>query len=184
MTSITDPNCVQGIDDKAFFPIIADKQGEGDAALRMAYANVYADIDDKTNDKIKGAKPSPADRTKFLSQYKPTVNSASEAAPAAEAGKTPNPFQQLIAEQGKWTEASLDRNKAVARSASDADMKTARTWLTNKIGMLTRDIEALENQLGGDAGKVIPMQVIDEKGVTITDEARVADPGMRRQFVW
>jgi hypothetical protein len=57
-------------------------------------------------------------------------------------------------------------------------MTTAKTWLTNKTAMLTRDIEALQKQLGGDAGKVIPMQVIDERGVTITDEERVANPGM------
>lgn len=143
--------------------------------MRKAYADVYASIDDKSNEKVQGSKPDSALRTKFLDSYKP----AQVADPATE----PDPFKRLAIEQGKWTEASLDRNKAVSRSDAEADLKTAQSWLTSKIAMLNRDIESLKKELGDDAGKFMPMQIVDEKGVTITDEDRAANPGMMQNIV-
>ncbi|KAM0417030.1 hypothetical protein ACHAPT_012996 [Fusarium lateritium] len=159
---------LEGVENQAFFPIIHEQRNDGDAALQTAYANVYASMDDKTNAKVRGTKPTPEARTKWLGQ---------QAQPADGAPKE-DPFQALVAAQQKWNDDSLDRNKAVTRSSAEADMKTAASWLTGKVDSIKAEIELLMKQLGGEEGKMTPMPVVDEKGVVITDEDRAADPAL------
>lgn len=99
-------------------------------------------------------------------------------AQGADGSDRPNdPFQRLVDEQAKWTESSLDRNKATARSHSESHVQAAQLWLNSRMDTLRADINTLEGQLGGASGKLMPMQVVDERGVTITDDELKADPG-------
>ncbi|KAK8113507.1 hypothetical protein PG984_014033 [Apiospora sp. TS-2023a] len=181
---VADLNPFQGIEDKAFFPIIADKTAVDDFPLRKAYADVYADIDDNANKNLKGEnKPEATTRKSFLDYYtrKPATPESDgdgdgEEPPSKPLSKGQDSIQRLAEEQAKWNEASLDRNKATARSDSENHLEEAKQWLTGKIKMLESDIKQLEKELGGESGKLMPIQVVDEKGVAITDEERSAGP--------
>ncbi|KAK8065032.1 hypothetical protein PG997_011779 [Apiospora hydei] len=171
---------LKGVEEKTFFPVIADQNGNGDSDLRRAYANVYDDIDKKSNANIKGTRPDETSRAKFLDLYKPSAQDPLQAVDALGGNvlKNLNPFQKLVEEQAKWTETSLDRNRATARSDNEKHMEAAQDWLKTKIARLTKDIEMLEKELGGGSGRPMLMSVVDEKGVAITDDDTKADPAL------
>jgi hypothetical protein len=93
-------------------------------------------------------------------------------------------FERLRTAQQTWNDSSLDRNKTAVRSGLEADSKAATTWINNKISMLNRDIAELEKQLGdGAEANMLPIQVVNAEGVTITDEDRTAAPSKSKSNV-
>ena len=125
-------------------------------------------MDQKTNEKLQGP-PGPPDSSKRENWTKSGWKDSE--------GKKLDPFQKLVEEQGKWVDGSLDRTKAVARDSSDDGLAAAKTWLETKITMLDDDIKELKSKLSGAGDSGMELQVVDEKGVVITDEDRLANPG-------
>jgi hypothetical protein len=185
----------QGIEEKALFPIISEESsGDKDQALRLAYADVYDHVDSKNNSDLVKPTKLPADapplatakaafrqkarsgRNNAITNGANGVTPAALDTPAPEA-PPPDAFKKLAEAQQAWNESSLTRNKNAVRSGLEADTRAATTWINNKIEMLQRDIKELEKQLGGGAeANMLPLQVLNAEGVTITDEERTAAP--------
>lgn len=106
------------------------------------------------------------------------ANSANTQIPPAQPETPPdNPFENLRKAQQEWGETSLSRNKATVRTSIDTETKAASGWLEKKIKQLEEEIKQLEVQLGdGAEGKLLPLKVVNEQGITITEAERSADP--------
>ncbi|KAK7936085.1 hypothetical protein PG985_001580 [Apiospora marii] len=173
---------LKGVEEKALFPVIAERKAADEGGLRKAYAAVYADMDDKANAKLKGPPPGETERKGFLDHYKPAGDGGAEPSGgegAAEEAKGQDAFRKLAEAQAKWNETSLDRNNAAVRSDAESHVKEAQQWLTRRIDIIKGDIEELEKELGGGSGRIMPIEVVNEKGVVVEEEALQASPGER-----
>ncbi|MCJ1240206.1 hypothetical protein MMC14_008206 [Varicellaria rhodocarpa] len=149
----------EGIDKNAIFPVLSENKTDDDNELKQAYANVYSSME--------------ADNEKILDTPKKGPNTNG---PAADSTK---PFTDLVKAQSNWNDNSLNRNKNTVRSNLELKKTAAKGWIDKKIKMLEEDIKELELKLpnGGQSG-IVALQVVDEKGVNVTDEERRANPAL------
>jgi len=178
----------KGIEEKALFPVITNEEpGEEDKRLRNAYADVYANIESENAKQVtKTSGPTPAADAGLKWRGKVPLgvrkvreaDSANTQIPPAQPEAAPdNPFENLRKAQQEWSDTSLSRNKATVRTSVDTETKAASGWLEKKIKQLEGEIKELKVQLGdGAEGKLLPLKVINEQGITITDADRSADP--------
>jgi hypothetical protein len=166
----------QGIESKAFFPVITNNSGADDNELKKAYAEVYTRIDENNAKTLKGPEKTQDAKNNWVSKYKKPEQSGD---PEASADSNTDPFKQLITAQSKWNDTSLSRNTTTVREEISKTEEFAKSWLEKKIKVLEDEIEVLSNQLrdGEQNNTLMPLPVVDEKGVVITDADRIADPG-------
>lgn len=108
-------------------------------------------------------------------------NSPAATSPAADAEKPQDPFSSLSGAQDEWNRESLQRNKTTVRGELKQSGSVALAWIDKKVAELKSEISDLEAKLpdGGKSGLVGGgLQVVDERGVTITDVDRKATPGI------
>lgn len=111
-----------------------------------------------------------------------------EGAPPAEAdpnaAKKESSLSKLGNAQKDYTEKSLSRTTATVRDIDGSNKANVKGWLDARIGQLEADISDLKEQLGiakateqaPSPAKLLPLPVVNENGIVITDEEARADP--------
>lgn len=107
-----------------------------------------------------------------------------EGTPPAEAdpnaAKKESPLSKLENAQKDYTEKSLSRTTATVRDIEGSNKANVKGWLDARIGQLEADISDLKEQLGiakeQAQAKLLPLPVVNENGIVITDEEARADP--------
>lgn len=109
-----------------------------------------------------------------------------EGAPPAEAdpnaAKRESPLSKLENAQKDYTKKSLSRTTATVRDIEGSNKDNVQGWLDARIGQLKADISDLKEQLGiakaaeQSPAKLLPLPVVNENGIVITDEEARADP--------
>jgi hypothetical protein len=149
---------------------------------------VYSNIETenaKTVKRTAGDKP-PADAVlKWRGKVPLGVNAPADTAAATPPTTEPDekdPFKRLITAQQTWNDSSLSRNNSTVRTSLETESKAAQGWLDSKIKQLNDEIKELERHLGSAADSSNLVKVVNEEGVTITDEDRKANPRMSQSL--
>ncbi|OTA07299.1 hypothetical protein A9Z42_0081940 [Trichoderma parareesei] len=171
----------KAIEGNAFFPVLASNKDAGHGDLEGAYAQVYANMDDKnkellTRRRVGDAAPA-EDRTKaewLKNNF--NIESRLEGVLALE---------KLIEVQKEHTEKSLSRTTSTVRDGEEANKLKAGQWLGARIGQLEADIADLKEQLGiaksaeQAQSQLLALPVINENGIVVTDGEARADPSIK-----
>ncbi|QYT05580.1 hypothetical protein H0G86_012470 [Trichoderma simmonsii] len=154
----------QAITDSVFFPVLASNKDADQSELQTAYTAVYASMDEENKklfEKKEGAPPAEADPN---------------------AAKKDSPLSALEKAQKDYTKKSLSRTTAAVRDIEGSNKANVKGWLDARIGQLEADISDLKEQLGiakaaeQSPAKLLPLPVVNENGIVITDEEARADP--------
>ncbi|KAL6798483.1 hypothetical protein J3E68DRAFT_449402 [Trichoderma sp. SZMC 28012] len=155
----------KAVDDGVFFPVLASNKDADQSELQTAYTAVYASMDEENKklfEKEKGAPPAEADPN---------------------AAKKESPLSKLESAQKDYTEKSLSRTTATVRDIEGSNKANVKGWLDARIGQLEADISDLKEQLGiakeQAQAKLLPLPVVNENGIVITDEEARADPSIK-----
>ncbi|PTB52852.1 hypothetical protein M431DRAFT_557412 [Trichoderma harzianum CBS 226.95] len=156
----------KAVDGGVFFPVLASNKDADQSELQTAYTAVYANMDEE-NKKLfekEGAPPAEADPN---------------------AAKGDSPLSVLEKAQKDYTEKSLSRTTATVRDIEGSNKDNVKGWLDARIGQLEADISDLKEQLGiakaaeQAPAKLLPLPVVNENGIVITDEEARADPSIK-----
>ncbi|KAL6819265.1 hypothetical protein V8C43DRAFT_326288 [Trichoderma afarasin] len=159
----------KAVDDGVFFPVLASNKDADQSELQTAYTAVYASMDEENKklfEKKEGAPPAEADPN---------------------AAKKESPLSKLENAQKDYTEKSLSRTTATVRDIEGSNKANVKGWLDARIGQLEADISDLKEQLGiakatdqaPSPAKLLPLPVVNENGIVITDEEARADPSIK-----
>ncbi|QYT05579.1 hypothetical protein H0G86_012470 [Trichoderma simmonsii] len=157
----------QAITDSVFFPVLASNKDADQSELQTAYTAVYASMDEENKklfEKKEGAPPAEADPN---------------------AAKKDSPLSALEKAQKDYTKKSLSRTTAAVRDIEGSNKANVKGWLDARIGQLEADISDLKEQLGiakaaeQSPAKLLPLPVVNENGIVITDEEARADPSIK-----
>ncbi|KAK0706084.1 hypothetical protein B0T26DRAFT_755616 [Lasiosphaeria miniovina] len=172
----------QGIEQDAFFPVAMTSSNTADDNLKRAYAEVYANMDDKNYAQLQGTR---TDKTAWLSGYRGSTTTngqgQNEDHPAEGTTESPSadPLTKLVKAQAAWNDAGSKRSAQAVRSGEASIKDTAKSWLDARIGQLSRDIADLEKQLSvasGTAGKMLALPVVNQEGIVISDSDIAVNP--------
>ncbi|KKO98960.1 hypothetical protein THAR02_08924 [Trichoderma harzianum] len=155
----------KAVDDGVFFPVLASNKDADQSELQTAYTAVYASMDEENKklfEKKEGTPPAEADPN---------------------AAKKESPLSKLENAQKDYTEKSLSRTTATVRDIEGSNKANVKGWLDARIGQLEADISDLKEQLGiakeQAQAKLLPLPVVNENGIVITDEEARADPSIK-----
>ncbi|OPB40225.1 hypothetical protein A0O28_0003040 [Trichoderma guizhouense] len=159
----------KAVDDGVFFPVLASNKDADQSELQTAYTAVYASMDEENKklfEKKEGAPPAEADPN---------------------AAKKESSLSKLGNAQKDYTEKSLSRTTATVRDIDGSNKANVKGWLDARIGQLEADISDLKEQLGiakateqaPSPAKLLPLPVVNENGIVITDEEARADPSIK-----
>ncbi|KAF4339605.1 hypothetical protein FBEOM_6481 [Fusarium beomiforme] len=159
------------IDNDTFFPVLSSDKAADQNGVKAAYAQVYTDMDSKNADDW-GEDKRVDKKTSWLKDtFK--VDPTSK-----------NVLQNLVDEQKKHTEASLDRNSKSVRDNTEQSKKRAGDWITARIKQIKDDIEELQRQLTAaqasatsSAPPLLP--VVNAEGIVVTGDELSADPSIK-----
>jgi hypothetical protein len=164
---------------ETFFPATTAADASGDSKLKEAYAEVYAAMDDENADRRTGAATNPKATTDTKEAWLQTYDSSVK---KEQINTTKdNALTKLISTNEAWVNSSLSKTSATVRQSQKEAGSSALTWIDSRTKMIDAQIEELNATLksigAAEAGAAMPLQVINEKGITITDEDLKAAPG-------
>ena len=156
----------QSVDGGSFHALLP-ADNPSDTALTEAYQSVYKEINEKA---VAVITPKPENEA----NAKP--NNEGKGKPNNDANRDPNgAFPTLKKAQADWKNSSLSNNKKAVDNAQAAEQKEVSGYLGLKIENIKSEIKDLENLL--PTTKVFLPDVLDEKGMAITDHDLKKDPG-------
>jgi hypothetical protein len=154
---ISHQGLLAAVEANTFVPhVFGDSEDDPNDTLRTKYQQAYADID--ANDR---KEPLPADE--------------------ASQKKRKNPFGSMAADTETWNKALIAKNRKIVRASAQAGKDETKTYISNRIKTIEKEIKSLEDQLKNigtevpKSGAIVMPPVYDEQGKTIDDKEIVAD---------
>ncbi|GJC97826.1 hypothetical protein ColKHC_06652 [Colletotrichum higginsianum] len=159
------------IEANTFLPVLSSDSTTDNQKVKAAYAHVYNDMDTK-NAESRGQDTQMSAKTDW-------VKRAFNADPITE-----NVLRNLIDEQKKQDEFSLNRNNRSVRDNADQNMEKAKSWIDARVKQITQDIEDLRKQLTNAEATPSPnappmLPVVNAEGIIITGDELVANPSLK-----
>ncbi|KAK6206277.1 uncharacterized protein QIS74_13696 [Colletotrichum tabaci] len=159
------------IEANTFLPVLSSDSTTDNQKIKAAYAHVYNDMDTK-NAESRG-------QDTQMSAKSDWVKRAFNADPI-----TDNVLRNLIDEQKKQDEFSLNRNNRSVRDNADQNMEKAKSWIGARIKQITQDIDDLRKQLTNAEATPSPnappmLPVVNSEGIVITGDELVANPSLK-----